>query len=75
MKLNYPLIKVPSSDKNSPNVCQSKLTTVANCSQSRTGGLAKLFSFKKSSRVMLTINVSIDDCLVNGQLGTIVDSK
>ena len=44
-------------------------------SQSQAGGLAKLFRFKKSSKVMLTTNVSIDDRLVNGQLGTIVDTK
>ena len=75
LRLNYPLIEVPSLDKNTPGVCQSKLVTVANCSQSLKGGLAKLFRFKKSSWVMLTINVSIDDPLVNGQLGTIVYTK
>ena len=41
----------------------------ASQSQSQTGGLAKWFKFKKSSRVMLTTNASIDDCLVNRQLG------
>ena len=75
MKLNYPLIEVPSLDKNSPSVCQSKLATVANHSQSQTGGLVKLLRFKKSSMVMLAKNVSIDDRLVNGQLVKIVDTK
>ena len=75
MKLNYPLIEVPSLDKNPPGVCQLKLATVVNRSQSQTDGLAKLFGFKKSSRVILTINFSIDDRLVNGQLGTIVGTK
>ena len=75
VKLNYPLIEVPNLGKNPSGVCQSKLATVANRSQSQAGGLAKLFRFKKSSRVMLTTNVSIDDHLVNGQLGTIIDTK
>ena len=66
MKLNYPLIELWSLDKNPPD---------ANRSQSQTGSLAKLFIFKKSRRVMLTTNVSIDDGLVNGQLGTIADTK
>ena len=47
------------------------------------GGLARLFRFKKSNRLMLTVNididcntdVNIDDRLVNGQLGAIVDVR
>ena len=74
-KLNYSLIEVPSLDKNPPGVCQSKLAKVVNRSQSQTVGLAKLFRLKKSSRVVLTSNVSIEDRLVNGQLSTIVDTK
>ena len=69
MKLNYPLTsKALSLQKTPTDVYQSKLATVANCS-------AKLFNFKKSSKVILTTNVSIDDRLVNGQLGTIFDTK
>ena len=34
-----------------------------------------MFRLKKNSRVTLTPNVDIDDCLVNGQLGTIVDTR
>ena len=39
------------------------------------GGLARLFRFKKSNRLMLTVNVNIDDRLVNGQLGAIADVR
>ena len=74
-KLNYPLTEVPSLDKNPSGVCQSKLATVANRSQSQTGDLAKLFRFKKSSRVMIATNVNIDDHLVNRELGTTVNTK
>ena len=68
IKLNYPLVEEPILDRNPPGVCQSKLATVANKSQSQTGGFARLFRFKKSSRVMLTANVTTDDRLINGQL-------
>ena len=34
-----------------------------------------MFRFKKSSRVMLTTNISINDRLVNWQLDTIVNTK
>ena len=51
--------------------CQSQ----SNRSQNQTGDLTKLFRFKKSSRVMLTNNIGIDDQLVLGQRGTIVDIK
>ena len=75
MKLNYPLIGVPSLDKNLPGVCQSKLAAVLNRSQSQIDGLAKLFIFKKTSRVMLTTKVDNNDRLFSGQLRTIVDTK
>ena len=86
MNLNYPIIELlsldnppppppPHTPRSSSGVCQAKLATVANRSHSQTDGLAKLFRLKKSSRVMLTTNVSIDDRLVNGQLGTIFDTK
>ena len=74
-KLNYSLIKVSSLNKNPRGVCQLKPVTVVSHSQSQTGGLSKLFSFKKSSRVMLTTNISINDRLVNGQLRTVVHTK
>ena len=74
-KLNYPLIEVPRLDRNPPGVCQSKRATVANRSQSQACGLARLFRFKKSSRVILTVNVNIDDRSVNGQFGIIVNTR
>ena len=74
-RLCYQIIEVPSLDKNISSVCQSKLAPVTNHIQSQTDGLAKLFRFKKTNRVMLKTNVSINDRLVNGQLGTTVDTK
>ena len=74
MKLNYPLIKVPSLDKKIPQMFASRsllqLRIIVKVKQ-----LAKFFKFKKNSMVMLTTNISIHDRLVHGQLGTIVDTK
>ena len=61
LKPNYPLIEVPSLDKNDSGVSNSNLATVPNHRQSQTGYLAKLFRFKKNNSVMLTTNVSIMD--------------
>ena len=38
-----------------------------NQKQTNTGGLAKLLKLKIGAKVMLTVNVDIQDCLINGQ--------
>ena len=40
-------------------------------SQSETGGLAGTLELKVNTGVMLTVNVDLEDRLVNGQLGTV----
>ena len=40
-----------------------------------TGGLSYEFSFKKQARVMLISNIDIEDRLINGQLGTIIEVR
>ena len=39
--------------------------------QTNTGGLAKLLKLKIGAKVMLTVNIDIQDCLINGQTGII----
>ena len=50
--------------------CQ-KIIEVLNCSQSETGSLAGVLDIKLNARVMLTVNIDLQDRLVNGQLGTV----
>ena len=42
-----------------------------NQKQTNTGGLAKLLELKIGAKVMLTVNVDIQDRLINGQTGNI----
>ena len=43
--------------------------------QSQTCGLAKFLKIKINAKVMLTVNVDIEDRLINGQLGTVFHLK
>ena len=45
---------------------------VLNRNQSNTGELAQLLGIKVNGRVMLTVNIDVNDRLVNGQLGTVM---
>ena len=42
-----------------------------NRKQSETGDLARLLTLKLESRVMLTVNIDIQDRLINGQMGVV----
>ena len=42
-----------------------------NQKQTNTGGLAKLRKLKTGAKVMLTVNIDIQDRLINGQTGVI----
>ena len=42
-----------------------------NQKQTNTGSLAKLLKLKIGPKLMLTVNIDIQDCLINGQTGII----
>ena len=42
-----------------------------NQKQTDTGGLAKLLKLKIGAKIMLMVNVNIQDCLINEQTGNI----
>ena len=56
------------TDGISKNVTPSKIKNVLNQSQSETGGLAETLELNVNARVLLTINVDLEDKLVNAQL-------
>ena len=47
------------------------IQTAQNQKQKNTGGLAKLLKLKIGAKVMATVNIDIQDRLINGQTGII----
>ena len=73
------LFSISSIDNLPKNIPQQKIKEVLNRNQSETGGLAGNLDLKLNARVMLTVNIDLQDRLVNGQLGIVkhilVDSQ
>ena len=53
------------------NISHQKINESLKHNQSQTGGLAQTLEIKTGARIMLTVNIDLQDRLVNGQLGTI----
>ena len=54
------------------NVSIQKINQVLNRNQSEIGGLAGILKIKINARVTLTVNIDLQDRLVNGQLETVM---
>ena len=74
-----PLHMIPVIDLLPKNIPRQKINEILIHKQSKTGGLAKTVQIKLNAQVMLTVNIDLQDNLVNGQLGTIkhisIDTK
>ena len=63
---------IPSNDKFPQNAANIRINEALNRNQSETRGLVQTLELKVNARVMLTVNIDIEDRLMNGQLGTII---
>ena len=68
--INSEICSITVIDSIPKNVALCKIEKVLNRSQSETGGLAGTLELKINARIILTLNVVLEDRLVNGQLGT-----
>ena len=71
--LPHKLYKIDAHGK-IPDNCKYPLATIQgthNQKQTNTGGLAKLLKLKIGVKMVLTINLDIQDCLINDQTGKI----
>ena len=50
---------------------QCQIMAAQNRKQSETGGLARLLTFKLESKVLLTVNIDVQDRLINGPMGVV----
>ena len=65
------LYKIQVVDNIPKSVASSKIDQALNSSQSETGGVAGALELKIDARIMVTVNIDLNDMLVNGQLGTV----
>ena len=68
--IQYIIIK--AIDNLPKNASIQKINQVLNRNQSETGGLAGILKIKINARVMFTVNIDLQDRLVNGQLETVM---
>ena len=67
-------VYIIEADNKIPNICKYPIAMILaaqNQNQINTGGLAKLLKLKIGAKVMLTVNVDIQDRLTNGQTGNV----
>ena len=58
---------IETNDKIPDNCKYALIQAAQNQKQTNTGSLAKLLKIKICGKVFLTVNIDIQDCLINGQ--------
>ena len=71
-QLSGPVYTLEAEDQYPSNLAEQDIDKVLSKRRSDNGGLdAEIQVKKKNARVMVTVNVDINDRLINGQMGTI----
>ena len=65
------IFTIPAKDQFPKSIPCQKIIEVLNRNQGKTRGLAGVLHIKLNPRVMLTVNIDLQDRLVNGQQGTV----
>ena len=65
------IFKIPAKDQFPKSIPHQIIIELLNRNQSQAGGLAGVLDIKLNERVMLTVNIDLQDRLVNGKLGTV----
>ena len=65
------LVTLIAHDEYPAMVFQSDVQKALARNRSETGGLDYKIKLKQDAQVMLTTNLNIEDCLINGQMGTV----
>ena len=65
------LYKIDAKDHILKNISSTKIESILKRNESETGGLASTIQIKLNARVMLTMNIDLQDRLINGQLRTV----
>ena len=65
------IFTIPAKDQFPKSIPCQRIIEVLNHNQSESGGYAEVLDIKLNARVMLTVNIDLQDRLVNGQLETV----
>ena len=65
------IFTIPAKDQFPKSIPRQKIIEVLNHNQSESGGYVEVLDIKLNARVMLTVNIDLQDRLVNGQLETV----
>ena len=73
IKIPNPLLEIKAIDKFSADIPPDIIKSFKEWGQSKTSGFPLNLRIKKDAWIILTSNLDIADCFINGQLGTVFD--
>ena len=73
--LKKPLVAVIADDQYSLKALEQDINKALERERCANRGLDYRIDLKEGARVMLTANIGVEDCFINGQIGTVVKIK